>query len=161
MPVLSSPQVMTSGGSSEKTRKRDREREREKESTDYRWVRKGFVSVHACMCACGCTQAASLDGDMGRVVPSEEGRVNVDAMDKSRDPQLDNAPVMTFSRQKNLQVKVNELTLKKPQVEVYCFHKKKFVTSTKFCESARDQPTRTSLPAGFPSIHPLSKLSEG
>lgn len=42
------------------------------------------------------TQAAGLDGDIGGMVPSEEGCVHVEAMDPPRYSQLDDAPVMTF-----------------------------------------------------------------
>lgn len=42
------------------------------------------------------TKTTSLDGDMRRVISSEKGRVNVDAIDVPWDPQLDDAPVMTF-----------------------------------------------------------------
>lgn len=43
------------------------------------------------------TQAAGLEGDIGGVVPSEEGCVNIKAMDPPRYSQLDDAPVMTFN----------------------------------------------------------------
>ena len=45
-----------------------------------------------------CTQTAGLDGDEGRVVPREEGRVDVKAVDQPRDAQLHDAPVVTFNR---------------------------------------------------------------
>lgn len=45
-----------------------------------------------------CTQTAGMDGDEGRVVSSEEGRVDVEAVDPPWDSQLDDAPVMTFQR---------------------------------------------------------------
>lgn len=45
-----------------------------------------------------CTQTAGLDGDMGRVVPSEEGRVDIEAVDQPWYSQLDDAPVVTFQK---------------------------------------------------------------
>lgn len=43
------------------------------------------------------TETSGPDGRVGRVVPSEEGRVQVDAVDQARDAELHDAPVMTFN----------------------------------------------------------------
>lgn len=44
----------------------------------------------------GCTETASLDGDVRRVVSCEKRRVNIKPVDQAGDAQLDDAPVMTF-----------------------------------------------------------------
>lgn len=58
-------------------------------------------SQSVCVCVCVCTQTAGLDGDVGRVVPGEEGRVDLHTVDQPRYPQLDDAPVVTFRKQKH------------------------------------------------------------
>lgn len=46
------------------------------------------------------TEAGGLDGDVRRVVSSEERRVDIQSMNQTRNSQLNDAPVVTFSDMK-------------------------------------------------------------
>lgn len=53
-----------------------------------------------------CTEAGGLDGDVRRVVPSKERRVDIKSMNETSHSQLNDAPVVTFSEMESKHVYV-------------------------------------------------------